>query len=98
MTTLRNLKPWRKSSATMANINPFPSRVARTLNTTAGNPRLIKPPKKPLVSGIILQGPVCRNLDMPNPPLMNEDTNVMINVVCKCLNLFEFDIAKHIRI
>ena len=53
--------------------NPFPTKVAMTLNTTAGKPRLTKPSRNPLVLGTILQGPVlAMNLAIPNPQLKIE--------------------------
>ena len=63
--------------ATIGSNNPFPTKVAITLNTTAGKPRLTKPSRNPLVLGIILQGPVFMNLAIPNPPLKIERASVM---------------------
>ena len=65
-----------RPSATTGSNNPFPTKVAITLNTTAGKPRLTKPSMNPLVLGTILQGPVFMNLAMPNPPLKIERASV----------------------
>ena len=46
------------------------------LNTSAGKPRLTKPSRNPLVLGIILDGPVFRNLAIPNPPLKTDRARV----------------------
>ena len=67
MTTLAKMIP-SVPSTTTGNINPFPRRVAIALKTTAGKPRLTNPSRNPLLLGIILQGPVFRNLAIPNPP------------------------------
>ena len=64
------------SCATTGSNNPFPTKVAITLNTTGGKPRLTKPSRNPLVLGTILQGPVFMNLAMPNPPLKIERASV----------------------
>ena len=72
MATLEKIKPLPKPSATVGSNNPFPTKVAITLNTTAGKPRLTKPSRNPLVLGTILQGPVFMNLAIPNPPLKIE--------------------------
>ena len=69
MATLETIKPLRPQKATTGSNNPFPTKVAMMLNTTAGKPRLTKPSRNPLVLGIILDGPVFRNLAIPNPPL-----------------------------
>ena len=78
MTILANLKrPVCNSNATMDNMNAFPRMVAMVLNATVGSPRLTKPSRKPLVPGMILQGPVFKNLAMPNPPLKTEVARVI---------------------
>ena len=76
MAALEKIKPAPPSSATTVSDNPFPTKVAMMLNTTAGKPRLTKPSINPLVLGIILQGPVFMNLAIPNPPLKIERANV----------------------
>ena len=93
MRTLRKLKP-PDTAATTGSKNPFPRRVARMLNTTAGSPRLTKPSKKPLLLGMILQGPDLRNLAMPNPPLAIEVANVRKNIASRPLL---FDTPRHRR-
>ena len=67
----------KKQYATVGSNNPFPTKVAITLNMTAGKPRLTKPSRNPLVLGTILQGPVFMNLAIPNPPLKIERASVM---------------------
>ena len=72
MATLEKIKPPEikvSLSANTGSVNPFPTRVAITLNTTAGKPRLTNPSKIPVVLGIILKGLVFRNFATPNPPL-----------------------------
>ena len=76
MAALEKIKPAPPSSATTVSDNPFPTKVAMMLNTTAGKPRLTKPSINPLVLGIILQGPVFMNLAIPNPPLKIERASV----------------------
>ena len=77
MATLEKIKPSRISCATTGSNNPFPTKVAITLNTTAGKPRLTKPSRNPLVLGTILQGPVFINLAIPKPPLKIEKASEM---------------------
>ena len=73
MAALEKIKPSPLPYATAGSNNPFPTKVAMTLNTTAGKPRLTKPSRNPLVLGTILQGPVlAMNLAIPNPPLKIE--------------------------
>ena len=76
MATLEKIKPPPPPSATTGSINPFPTKVAMTLNITAGKPRLTKPSRNPLVLGTILQGPVFINLAIPKPPLKIERASV----------------------
>ena len=76
MATLEKIKP--TVTVTTASKHPFPTKVAITLNTTVGKPRLTKPSRNPLVLGIILQGPVFMNLAIPNPPVKIEKTSEMI--------------------
>ena len=66
ITTLVISKPFGPNSATTGSKNPFPRRVARILNSTGGSPIPTKPSKKPLLLGMILQGPLFRNLPIPN--------------------------------
>ena len=47
-----------------------------TLSTTDGKPKLTKPSRNPLVLDNILQGPVFRNLAIPNPPLNTEKASL----------------------
>ena len=93
MRTLRKFKPPGPAAAAGSK-NPFPRRVARMLNTTAGSPRLTKPSKKWLLLGMILQGPDLRNLAMPNPPLAIEVANVSINIASRPL---KFDTTRNKR-
>ena len=77
MATFEKNKPLRPySDATVGSNNPFPTKVAITLNTTDGKPRLTKPSRNPLVLGTILQGPVFMNLAIPNPPLNTDKASV----------------------
>ena len=76
MATLEKIKPFGPPTATAGSNNPFPTNVAMMLNTTAGKPRLTKPSRNPLVLGIILDGPVFRNLAIPNPPLKTDRARV----------------------
>ena len=98
MATLEKTKPLGPPYATVGSNNPFPTKVAITLNTTAGKPRLTKPSRNPLVLGIILQGPVFMNLAIPNPPLKIERASVKgndpENVSLGCVL---FDTSRHIR-
>ena len=84
------------SCATTGSNNPFPTKVAITLNTTAGKPMLTKPSRNPLVLGTILQGPVFMNLAMPNPPLKIERASVKGTEPLNAFALL-FDISRHIR-
>ena len=84
------------SCATTGSNNPFPTKVAITLNTTAGKPMLTKPSRNPLVLGTILQGPVFMNLAMPNPPLKIERASVKGTDPENDSGLL-FDTIRHIR-
>ena len=77
MATLEKIKPPPPPSATTGSINPFPTKVAMTLNITAGKPRLTMPSRNPPVMGNILQGPVFMNLAIPNPPLNIDSASEM---------------------
>ena len=94
MATLEKIKPPpQPPSATTGSSNPFPTKVAMTLKTTAGKPRLRKPSRNPLVLGTILHGPVFINLAMPKLPLKIERTSVMVTEP----DMLSFDANRQIR-
>ena len=99
MATLEKIKPPPSGSpssppsATTGSSNPFPTEVAMTLMTTAGKPRLRKPPRNPLVLGTIWHCPVIINLAMPMPLLMIERASVMATEG----DMLSFDTNRQIR-
>ena len=100
MATLEKTKPPPRPDATTGSNNPFPTKVAMTLNTTVGKPRLTKPSRNPLVLGTILHGPVFINLAMPKPPLKIERASVMRTdpEMISLMGLSSpFDISRQIR-
>ena len=84
------------SCATTANINPFPTKVAITLNITPVKARLTNPSRNPLSPGIILQGPDFRNLAIPNPPL--ETDNISVKGTDGGIEKIPFDTSIQMRI
>ena len=86
MRTMRKFRPsGPPPPATTGSKNPFPSKVAIMLNTTAGNPRLANPSRNPLLLDTILHGPAFMNLAIPIPPLAIDVANVSRNGVSSSL-------------